>query len=131
MGTWGANNLVSNIVYTPGVTKTIAIDARANVPLLFLRILGQNMATVSASGTATRTDSRIELIIDNSPSMSGMIGAAKSYAAGFVQRFTTGPDELGLVVLDSSAYVAYPPANPQLGRHDNVDIDRRTKDRVP
>ncbi|HTS65940.1 MAG TPA: VWA domain-containing protein [Candidatus Acidoferrales bacterium] len=112
MGTFGANNLQSNIVYTPGITKRIDINASADVPLLFMRILGRTKATVAAAGSATRTDSRIVVIIDNSPSMSGMIAQAKSYAAGFVQRFTSSSDEMGLVLIDSSGYVAYPPYNP-------------------
>ena len=56
-GFWGATNLVKSISYTNGTTKTIAIDAHVNVPLLFLRVIGQKMATVSAAATATRRDS--------------------------------------------------------------------------
>ncbi|HTP32133.1 MAG TPA: pilus assembly protein TadG-related protein [Candidatus Acidoferrales bacterium] len=119
MGTFGATNLQYTAVYTPGVTKKIDVSATADVPLLFLRILGQTKATVAAAGEATRTDSRIVVVLDNSPSMTNSDGAgstvfadARNYAAGFVQKFTSSSDEMGLVMIDSSGYVAYPPSNP-------------------
>jgi hypothetical protein len=120
-GSWGADNLGHDIHYTPGVTKRIDINASADVPLLFMRILGKSKATVTAAGSATRTDSRVMIVLDRSPSMdqddktgSGntVFTDAKNYAAGFVQKFTSSSDELGLVVLDSSGFVAYPQSNP-------------------
>ncbi len=68
-GTWNVSNLQSNIVYTPGITKRIDISATATVPLLFLRIFGISSASVAAKGSATRSDSRVEFIIDRSGSM--------------------------------------------------------------
>jgi len=65
-GTWNAYNLQSNVVYTPGITKRIDVNASAQVPLLFLRILGFNAATVGAAGSATRSDSRVVWVIDRS-----------------------------------------------------------------
>jgi hypothetical protein len=119
LGTWGAHDLISNVVYTPGITKRIDVTAQAQVPLLFMRIFGQSNATVAATGSATRTDSRVMVVIDRSGSMNTSDGAgntviedAKSYAAGFVQKFTESADELGLVVYDGSAVVAYPNTNP-------------------
>jgi uncharacterized protein YegL len=114
-GFWGATNLQITTTYTPGITKTIAINATAQVPLLFSRIFGQSLATVAAAGTATRTDSRIMLVIDRSGSMNqtqsdgnSALTDAINDAVEFTQSFTAGTDEVGLVVFDGSAYVAYP-----------------------
>jgi Flp pilus assembly protein TadG len=117
-GFWGAYNLQPTITYTPGTTKTVTINATAQVPLLFARVFGQPTATVSAYGRATRTDSRVEFIIDRSGSMdpngngTGVIANVISYTQGLVQKFTSGVDELGLVVYDGSGVVGYPASNP-------------------
>ena len=116
VGFWGANNLVVTPTYTPGITKTITVSATAKVPVLFLRIFGLSQATVAAAATATRTDSRIMLVIDRSGSMARTklsdgnypITDAVNDAIEFTQSFNPGQDEVGLVVFDGSAYVAYP-----------------------
>ena len=118
-GTWKVSNLQSSIVYTPGITKRIDISATATVPLLFLRIFGIKSASIAANGTATRSDSRVEFIIDRSGSMntddgSGthttVIADAINETTILVKRFIEGTDELGLVVFDGSAVVGYPTA---------------------
>jgi len=114
-GFWNANTMNKTITYTPGITKTISVDANVRVPLLFARIFGQPYAVVSAAGTAQRTDSRVVMVIDRSGSMNTSDGGSStviadviSYAAGFTQRFTEGTDELGLVVFDETGVVGYP-----------------------
>jgi hypothetical protein len=114
-GFWGAYDMTPTIVYTPGITKTVSVTATAKVPLMFGRIFGQSSAIVSASSVATRSDYRVLLVIDRSDSMNASDGAgstviadAKSFASGFVQKFTPGTDEVGLVVFDGSAVVGYP-----------------------
>jgi len=114
-GFWGARNLQKTITYTPGITKTVTVDANVQVPLLFARVFGQSYAVVSASGQAQRTDSRVVMVIDRSGSMNTSDGAGSTviadvvnYAAAFTQRFTEGTDELGLVVFDGSSVVGYP-----------------------
>lgn len=116
-GTWNAYNLQSNVVYTPGITKRIDVNASAQVPLLFLRILGFNAATVGAAGSATRSDSRVVWVIDRSGSMTQDDGSgnmvvtdAINYTTSLVERFIEGTDELGLVVFDGSAVVGFPTA---------------------
>jgi Flp pilus assembly protein TadG len=117
-GTWGAYNLVSvpgtDIVYTSGIKKTISVTARANVPLLFMRIFSLTDAVVASVGVATRTDSRIMFVLDRSGSMNTSDGAgstviadAKANALTFLQNFSN-TDEIGLVVFDSGAAVGYP-----------------------
>ena len=119
-GFWGATfNKPPTILYTPGITKTIAVDAQVKVPLLFSRVFGQSFAIVSAAGTAQRTDSRVVFVLDRSGSMNTddhaghspityVIDDAIANAQSFVQNFTEGTDELGLVVFDGSGVVGYP-----------------------
>ncbi len=115
IGFWGSTNLQISTTYTPGITKTISVSASTDVPLLFARVFGRNISTVSASGTSTRTDSRIVLVIDRSGSMNNpggdgnlAITDAVNQAVAFTKSFTAGSDEVGLVVFDGSAYVGYP-----------------------
>jgi hypothetical protein len=102
-----------------GTTKTIGISAAVNVPLIFGRVFRHSTGTVSASGTATRRDSRTILVIDRSGSMNTSDGAGstviadlKTYASGFTQKFAEGVDEVGLIVYDGSAVVGYPITRP-------------------
>ncbi|HXA51286.1 MAG TPA: vWA domain-containing protein, partial [Candidatus Acidoferrum sp.] len=113
-GMWRAFHLTPTITYTGGITKTITVNATADVPLLFARIFGQPTATVAASAVAVRRDARVMVVIDRSGSMKpGTIMAdVKKYAVGFTQRFTKGTDQLGLVVFDGSGVVGYPPVSP-------------------
>src|ERR1017187_10115079 len=122
-GSWGAYNLNAvqgtDIKYIAGITKKVFVKARVTVPLLFLRMLGFPNVLVVAAGQANRTDSRVMFVIDRSGSMNSSDGAgstviadAVSYAQQFVQKFTESADELGLVVFDGSAVVAYPTHNP-------------------
>ncbi len=115
VGFWGATNLKVTTSYTPGITKTIVVNASADVPLLFLKVIGWSKGTVSAAATATRTDSRIILVLDRSGSMSktqsdgnSALTDAINDAVEFTQSWNPGTDEVGLIVYDGSAYVAYP-----------------------
>ncbi|SPE31540.1 conserved exported hypothetical protein [Candidatus Sulfopaludibacter sp. SbA3] len=115
-GFWGANNLVVTPTYTPGITQTISINATADIPLLFSRILGQASAPVAAAGTATRTQTRIMLVIDRSGSMDRFVQSDGNFAitdaindaTQFVESWNPGTDEVGLVIFDGSAVIAYP-----------------------
>jgi hypothetical protein len=119
IGFWGATNLQVSTSYTPGITKTIWVNATTDVPLLFSRVFGRSSMTVSAAGTSTRTDSRIVLVIDRSGSMHNTGGDgnlaitdAVNQAVAFTKSFTAGSDEVGLVVFDGSGYVGYPVYSP-------------------
>ena len=115
-GFWGSYNLTPTVTVATGITKTVTVTATANVPLLFMRLLHQNAATVSATATATRRDARIEFVIDRSGSMNDIdattgqraIDELVPFAQGFTEGFTNGFDELGLVVFSGSAVVGYP-----------------------
>src|ERR1035441_10364847 len=125
-GFWGAYNLTPTVTVTTGITKTVTVTATVNVPLLFMRLLHHDAATVGATATATRRDARIEVVIDRSGSMSYDDGSGTSKviqdvvskAASFTESFTSCPsascdtplnyDELGMVVFSGSGVVGYP-----------------------
>jgi Flp pilus assembly protein TadG len=114
-GLWGATlpNPGTNptITFSNGLTKTITVNATANVPTLFMRILGYSQAQVSAVGTATRRDARFILVLDRSGSMSSMIASVETEATSIIKGFRPGLDEVGVVVFDGSAVVGYPSTN--------------------
>lgn len=108
-GFWGSVNLQPNISYnTTFSTHTITVSATVQTPLYFMRIFGQPRSTVAASAVATRRDTRVEMVLDRSASMSGNIGDLKTAAATFTNKFSPGVDQLGLVMFGGSALVAYP-----------------------
>ena len=114
-GYWGTTNLTPTITYTNNLgTSTINVSATVESPLLFMRIFGQPSSTVASAAVATRRNTRVELVLDQSHSMnclgscpqtmSSMLAGAKQ----FTGMFTPGYDELGLVAFSESAIVAYP-----------------------
>jgi Flp pilus assembly protein TadG len=106
---WGAHDLQTDIsVNNTFSSHTVTINASVKVPLLFMRIMNFSEATIGASAVSTRRDTRVELVLDRSASMSGNIGALRTAAGNFVAKFTPGVDELGLVAFGGSAFIAYP-----------------------
>ncbi|PWU06898.1 MAG: hypothetical protein C5B51_11145 [Terriglobia bacterium] len=116
-GYWGSRNLQPSISSTTVLaTHTINVSATVDVPLLFLRVIGQDHSTVASAATATRTDSRIVLVLDRSGSMNNVdpvsglnvFTTMQSSAKSFVGMFNPGTDELGLVIFSGGGVVAYP-----------------------
>jgi Mg-chelatase subunit ChlD len=98
-------------------SHVVDVGASVNVPLIFLRILGVDHATVNAHGQATRRDSRTILVLDHSGSMNNPTGAnsawnkLKGAAITFLSNpayFKPGYDRVGVVVFGTTAVVAYP-----------------------
>jgi Flp pilus assembly protein TadG len=98
--------------------RTVSVSASAQMPTLFMRILGWPTVTVSSSGIASRRDVRVIVVIDRSSSMSGFFGTSSNSVIPMAQKFVNsfsgsgdlgGRDELGLVVFGGSGIVAYPP----------------------
>ena len=117
IGYWGSSNLQPNAIYSVNSgLSTITVNASVQVPLIFLRIFRVNTAMVYANATATRRISRTILVLDRSGSMdhqdpiSGLNVFTEMQQSSqlFVGTFTPGYDELGLVILGTSAIVAYP-----------------------
>jgi len=116
-GFFHANSLNYTANYTPGVVKTVKVNATVQVPATLGRLLRISSYTISATATATRKDTRVIMVIDRSGSMSTLMPTLKSLAQGFAQKFNGastvgGADELGLVAFDGSAVVGYPTADP-------------------
>ncbi|MBZ5580072.1 MAG: VWA domain-containing protein [Acidobacteriia bacterium] len=109
-GYWGTTDLTPTINVTNSFgTHTINVAATVKTPLLFMRIFGQQNAIVASNAVATRRNTRVELILDQSGSMSSTMASMLGGAKQFTGMFTPGTDELGLVAFAGSAIVAYPP----------------------
>jgi Flp pilus assembly protein TadG len=89
-------------------TRTVTATAYVNAPVYFMRILGFSRTRLMATGTASRRDVNMVLVLDRSSSMSGAMVAMRAAARGFVEKFAEGRDNVGLVVFGGSALVAYP-----------------------
>jgi Flp pilus assembly protein TadG len=88
--------------------RTVAVVASVQVPLLFMRILGFSTGTVTSRGSASRRDVVMVMVIDRSGSEAAETDALKSGAEYFVNQFSEGHDQLGLVLMNGSSIVAYP-----------------------
>ena len=92
-----------NVQVVPGTNiRSVVVTASVSVPLYFLRVIGQNAATVAVTATATRQDAFIILVMDRSSSMnyvmpSGQTACQEAVAAAkaFVSNFTEGRDYIG------------------------------------
>jgi len=109
--------------------RTVSVSAGVQVPLLFMRLLGFSSGTVASTGTASRRDVVLVLVIDRSSSMSNVINGVsvmttlqEAATTNFVDKFQSGRDKLGLVVLGGSSLVAYPAAD----WHNTVRIGPQT-----
>jgi len=91
--------------------RNVQIVASLQVPLLFMRILGFSTGRVTATGTASRRDVVMVMVIDRSGSMSTELTALQQGATYFVSQFQGGRDKLGLVLMAGSSIVAYPPTD--------------------
>jgi hypothetical protein len=91
--------------------RNVQIVASLQVPLLFMRILGFSSGTVTATGTASRRDVVMVMVIDRSGSMGSELTALQAGATYFVNQFQGGRDKLGLVLMAGSSIVAYPPTD--------------------
>jgi len=91
--------------------RTVSVVASVNVPLLFMRILGFSSGKVTANGSGTRRDVSLIMVIDRSSSLGAELTALKSGAQTFVNAFSENHDYLGLVLINGSSMVAYPPGD--------------------
>ena len=93
-------------------TRTVRADAQVNAPTYFMRILGVGSTTLTASGMASRRDVNLVLVLDRSSSMSAVMSAMKAAASGFVDKFSEGRDNVGLIVFGGSSVQAFPNPSP-------------------
>jgi Flp pilus assembly protein TadG len=100
-GYWNTTNLSLSIgvAETAYKTRTVTIQASANVPLTFMRLLGQTQSTVGAQGQTSRRDVVMIVVLDRSSSMAdaGVCGTMTAAAQTFTGYFANGRDTIGLV----------------------------------
>ncbi len=103
-------NVTNSIVQTSYKTRTISVNATIVMPTLFMGILNQSQATISASAQAARRDVNIMLVIDRSGSMAqaGVCGIMKASAQTFANDFTNGRDRMGLITFMSTPTLNFP-----------------------
>ncbi len=84
-------------------TRTVQVTATLSSPTYFLKMAGYNQVPVTASGTASRRDVNLILVLDRSGSManSGSCEPMKDAARAFVANFAEGRDRLGLITYSS------------------------------
>ncbi len=102
----------------------ISVTGTVNSPTYFMRIFGINGVNVSATGTATRRNLVMMMLLDQSGSMGSRVtsgipttlplnaaacDAMVQAAAGFVDYFSPY-DTVGLVTFNAQAAVSYPPS---------------------
>jgi Flp pilus assembly protein TadG len=112
-GYWSTSNLsfTAAVAETAYKTRTVTIQARATVPLTFMRLLGQTGAAVAAQGQASRRDVVMIIVIDRSSSLAnaGVCGTMTAAAQNFVGYFSNGRDEIGLVTFMDGYNLTYAP----------------------
>jgi Flp pilus assembly protein TadG len=89
----------------------VNVSATADMPTTFMRVLGQNLVTVSAEGETIRRDVDLMLVMDTSGSIGSAMSGLKNCAKNsFVSKFISGPggDRLGLVSFASGAVLDVP-----------------------
>lgn len=85
--------------------RSVTVSANVDAPLYFMKVFGMNSTRVAASGTAVRRDVNVAVVLDRSGSLqnSGSCEAVKANAASFVNRFSEGRDNVGLVTFATSS----------------------------
>jgi Flp pilus assembly protein TadG len=94
---------------TQTATQQVNVSASVTVPLYFMRLLGKNSITIGAAAQSARRNLNLLLVLDRSGSMGPaptgsnacptMIAAAQN----FVNMFTDGFDNIGLITFSSTA----------------------------
>lgn len=113
-GLYGTTNLTFNAtVQESGYrTRTVSGVASVTAPLYFLRLLGQDTATMSTRATASRRDVNLILVLDRSGSIEqgGATTAVKNSAISFVSKFAEGRDRVGLISFSGNYRIDYAPS---------------------
>ncbi len=93
-------------------TRTVSGVATVTAPLYFLRLLGQNTATMGVRATASRRDVNLILVLDRSGSIEagGATTAVKNSAISFVNKFSEGRDRVALVSFSGNYRIDFSPS---------------------
>ena len=111
--TFGAGNSGISVDESVANQRSVSVTAYVTAPLYFLRWLGTNNTTVSATATAVRRDVNVVIVMDRSGSLanSGSCTPLKAAAVSFVSKFANGRDNLGLVTFATSSMPDFPIAD--------------------
>lgn len=91
-------------------TRSVTVSASVVAPTYFMRLAGIGSVPVAATGTASRRDVNLMMVLDRSGSMSqsGACEPMKSAARSFVYRFAEGRDRLGMITYGTAWHLTYP-----------------------
>lgn len=97
---------------TQAFYRTVTVTGSTNAPHLFMRWFGGTFTNVNARAVATRRDVNVMLVMDRSSSLqvSGSCQPLKNAALGFIDKFSEGRDNVGLVTFATSSIVARAPS---------------------
>jgi len=112
LGVSSVNMTTSSVTYsTASNIQTIAISASANVDALFMRWLGFSTTTVAASGTASRRDLVVMMVLDRSFSIDieGECATMRAAAKAFTGQFAEGRDYIGMVSFSDDVWMEQAP----------------------
>ncbi len=111
--TFGVNNSGVSIDESVANQRSVSVTASVTAPLYFLRWLGTNNTTVSASATAVRRDVNVAIVMDRSGSLSisNSCTPLKGAAVSFVSKFSNGRDNMALVTFATSSMPDFPMAD--------------------
>jgi len=111
--TFGPGNNGISVDESVANQRSVSVTASVTAPLYFLRWLGDNNTTVSATATAVRRDVNVVIVMDRSHSLanSNSCTPLKAAAVSFVSKFANGRDNLGLVTFATSSMPDFPIAN--------------------
>lgn len=93
--------------------RSVTTQASVQLPMLFMRIFRDNPSTIRAMAKATRRDTNIMIVMDRSGSLanSGACNPLKTAAANFVEKFSEGRDNLGLITFATSSRIDHALSN--------------------
>jgi Mg-chelatase subunit ChlD len=110
---WSTNLQVSSAAAIDSqYIRSITTTASVQMPLIFMRFFRTEHATVSTSSKATRRDANVMFVMDRSGSLGSGAGSAcemlKAAAKLFVDRFSEGRDNVGLITFATNSRVDSP-----------------------
>ena len=90
--------------------RTVTVQGSAMAPTYFMRVFGYTKTPVRATGTASRRDVNIIMVMDRSGSMqnTGSCTPMKEAAKDFVSLFANGRDRIGIITYSTSYFNAFP-----------------------